>query len=438
MLYVGDSPDVLSEVLLDPNLLSSDGTVAVTSVAVSRDGALLAWATSVAGSDWLSWRVRDTATGVDLDDVVEQAKFSGATWLPDGSGFLYSAPEPPTPGEELVEDTRPMRLLLHRLGEPHTEDTVVFRDTRAAGLVLRCLDHRGRLARGLGHRGHRPAGSTARSPGGRPERRFHTALVPEMSTTATVIDSSGGTFYVLTDDSAERGRLVAIDLADPARDRWREVVAPGDATLLDVVSAGEHFLCHWLRDASSELTVHARGGELVTAIDVAPATTVSAISGHPGQRLLHWTTTSAADPGTLHRHDLATGGTEVIRRTRLGVDLAPVVSEQVFVTSADGTRVPVFLTHRADVTPSGEVATLLYGYGGFNVAMTPSFAPGMGHCGWSAVGSSPWPACAVVVSTARAGMTPDGCTTRATSSTTPVRWPSGSPTAAGRHLPASR
>ena len=379
VLFVMDAPGDEGRVLLDPNGLSDSGTVAVTSLSVTEDGSLLAYATSEGGSDWRTWHVRDVTTGVDRSDVVEWSKFGGAPWRKDGSGFFYVGMEQPAAGAEYLAESRGARLLFHRLGMPQSDDSLVYTPEDPDWLPDPAVSHDGRfLIISIGR-------------GTFPEARIEVVdledseallqgLVPDFESRAEVITSLGTTFYVLTDFRAERCRLVAVDLTFPAREGWHEVVPETADTLVAAHFFGGRFVCHYLRDAQSVLRVHDVSGTYVRDIPLAGLSSLlggavdhEGIEGKATGDTVNFGLTSFTDAGSLWRHHLGTGETRLVRRSAAHVDPEDFVTEQVRVPSDDGTLVPMFVTRRRDVIPTGEVPVLLYGYGGFDIPITPSF-----------------------------------------------------------------
>ena len=379
VLYVSGTPADEGRVLLDPNTLSDDGTTAVPAAGVTEDGSLLVYATSEAGSDWMTWRVREVETGTDREDVVEWGKYASADWLADGSGFTYTAMDAPREEAMYLEESRGARLMLHRLGTKQSEDELVFAaPDQPEWLPEGQVTEDGRYVVVTILRGTFP------------ERQLHVLdledpagglrpLIPDFGARAFVVTNVGTTFYVVTDDAAERQRIVAVDLDAPARDRWREIVPEVGDTLLEARCFGGKLVCHYLRDAHSLLRVHGLDGALVREIPVPPLSSVGAWpleegwSGRAESDLMHFRTTSFTDSGSLWSHDVATGETKLVREPGAGVDPADFVAEQVFVPSDDGTQVPMFLVRRADVTPTGDVPVILYGYGGYGIPILPAF-----------------------------------------------------------------
>jgi len=386
VLWVMDGPDARGRPLLDPNVLSDDGTTAVTSLAVTDDGSKLAYATSSAGSDWRTWHVRDVATGLDLDDVVEWSKFSSAAWRKDGTGFFYGAMEEPRQAAEYLEESRLLRIFFHHLGLSQNDDKLVFAMPEEPDwLPEAAVSDDGRFL------------IISISRGTFPEAQLHVldlddtagklqALVPDFAAKAAVVGSVGGTFYVLTDDHAEHQKVVAIDVVQPGREAWRDVIPEAGDQLLDAVLCGGRLVCHYLHDASSNLRVYELDGAHVRDIPL-PALSALAgsprehegIAGRPTSNLVHFEVTSFTQSGSQWAHNIATGETALVRPSSAPIE-GPFVTEQVFVTSDDGTRVPVFLSRRQDISANGDVPALLYGYGGFDVPVTPAFSAT--HAAW--------------------------------------------------------
>lgn len=379
VLYVMSSPDDEGRVLLDPNVLSTDGTVAVESAEASRDGDLLVYSTASAGSDWLTWHVRRVADGADLADVVEWSKFSEAVWRRDGSGFFYGAPSRPEAGLEYEGENRDLRILFHRLGTDQSEDELVF----AAPDEPDWLPHASMTSDGRFlvvdiSRGTAPESQLHVLDLDHPDRGLR-PLVDDFSIEASVVANVGDHFLLLTNEGCERRRIMETDLGEPDRSNWKEVIAEPAETLIGGRQCGGFLVCWYLKDACSVLRVHRIDGELVREIPLPPYSSLletagSCVSGHPDLDVVYFGVTSYTEPGSLWSHDLRTGDTGLIWSSAAQFDPDQYLTEQVFATSEDGTRVPILLARRREVTPSGDTPVLLYGYGGFNIPLTPSFS----------------------------------------------------------------
>jgi prolyl oligopeptidase len=387
VLFVMDGPDELGRPLVDPNELASDGTVTISGVSVTSDGSLLAYAISAKGSDWQTWRVRDTSTGDDLDDAVEWAKSDNASWRTDKSGFYYMAPEAPTPGSEYLAANSFRRILFHRIGTAQRDDEVVFASPEHPEWYPHAqVTDDGRFLVISVFAGTAPQAQIHVLDLSDPGAQLR-PLIADFDSIADLVSSKDTTFYLVTDHQAERKRLVAVDLAQPDREHWTQIIAEAPDTLLAGYKFGDKFVCHYLRSACSVLKVYGTDGgdPLEVALpghcSVADATRKGeGIEGHEGSNVMHFGLTSFADSGSLWSHDLASGETELVRPSGGVLDPERFILEQVHVTSADGTDVTMFITRRDDVDPTGDVPVLLYGYGGFDIPITPSFD--LMHAAW--------------------------------------------------------
>ncbi len=378
VLYVMESPEDEGAVLLDPNALSPDGTIAVMSAEASRDGRLLVYSTASAGSDWLTWHVRDVADRRDLPDLVEWSKFSDAVWRRDGTGFFYGASSRPEAGHEYDSETRHLRILFHRLGTGQSDDEVIFAPAEQDWLPHASMTDDGRFL------------VIDISRGSAPESQLHVLdlehpgsglqpLVGDFSVEAAVVANIGERFLLLTNDGCERRRLVAVELGAPSRSNWSEVIPESSETMIGARQCGRFLACWYLKDACSVLRVHRLEGDVVREIPLPPYSSLlevdgGYVSGHPALDIIYFGVTSYTEPWSLWSHELLTGDTRLIGSSSAGFDSGQHLTEQVFATSEDGTEVPILLSRRRGLEPSGDTPVLLYGYGGFNVALTPEFS----------------------------------------------------------------
>ena len=387
VLYVCAAPDSAGRPLLDPNSLSDDGTAAVSGVAVSEDGKLLAYSISVSGSDWQTWRVRDTDSGEDLDDLVEWSKFSTAAWRGDGSGFYYYATERPPPGVEYLAAMGQRRIMYHEIGTSQHEDKFIWSSPPGTNWYseARVTDD-GRFLVISSFVGTAPQARVNVLDLTEPTAEL-TPLIGDFESIADLAWTKNTTFYLVTDFEAERKRLVAVELERPERENWTEIIGETSDTLLSVYCFGGRFACHYLRDARSVLKIHAIDGEFIAEIPLPGYSSIAdacrlgeGISGRHDGDVVHFGLTSFAESGSLWSHDLRTGDTNLMRPSLAAIEPVAFITEQVRVTSADGTALTMFLTRRRDLRPTGDRPVLLYGYGGFDVPVTPSFS--LLHAGW--------------------------------------------------------
>ncbi|QQR73751.1 MAG: S9 family peptidase [Holophagales bacterium] len=374
VLFVQESLAEPPRLLLDPNSWSKDGTVALVGFAPSRDGRFLAYGVAEAGSDWTTFRVLDVDSGAPLADEVRWTKFSDAAWAGDGSGFFYSRYPEPKPGAAFQSLNTQMTVCFHRLGSSQSEDVVVFeRPDHPDWGFGNTVTEDGRylvITTWIGTDARHAifVRDLAEPLSGAVE------LVSGFEHEYTLVGSDGPTLYFKTDLDAPRGRLIAIDLRHPARELWREILPQQTATLASVDDLGRMFVATFLEDAASRVRCYARDGKLLRELTLDGIGSVGGFSGRSDDTETFFTFTSFTTPATVYRLDLATGEKRVFFAPKVAFDPTAFVVRQVFVPSKDGTRVPVFLVHRKGLKLDGSNPTLLYGYGGFNVSLTPYFS----------------------------------------------------------------
>lgn len=387
VLYVQESLDGEARVLLDPNRLSEDGTVALSVTAVSPDGRYLAYGVSSGGSDWREFYVRDIATGRDLPDRIQWVKFSGATWTKDGKGFFYSRYDEPAGGDALLATNRNQKLYYHVVGTPQSRDRLIYeRPDQPEWGFGTSLSHDGRylivyVSHGTDRRNRiyiKDLGDPMAPNLDAPITPLLDAFDASYSVIAIVPPASGSdaapTVYVHTDKDAPRGRIVAFPLDDPAPEKWRTIVPEGDDALQWASYVGGRIAAGYLVDASSRVRFYSLEGSPLGELPLPGIGSVGGFSGRPEDKDVFYAFTSFAQPSTIYRYDLETGENTVFHAPEVAFDPNDYETKQVFYTSKDGTRVPMFITHRKGIELDGSNPTYLYGYGGFNIPMTPGFS----------------------------------------------------------------
>ena len=381
VLYKQASLTADPETLLDPNLLSEDGTVALSTMAVSDDGRLLAYGTSASGSDWEEFRVRDVAQGRDLSDYLKWIKFSGASWTNDGAGFFYSRyPEPAD--KALTDVNRFQRLYYHRLGTDQAQDLLVYErpDQPDWGMNAEVTDD-GRYAVmhvWLGTDRRNRVYYLDLKDAKRPKVTGEVVrLLDDFDASYAFVGNDGPVFYFLTDLDAPRKRVIAIDTRHPERARWREIIPQGPDVLDGVQIIHDTFVANYMHDASSRLRLFARDGRFVKDLPLPTLGSIGGISGERKDDEMFYAFTSFLYPTTIFRYDFKSGVTSVFKAPAIDFDPSGYETKQVFYTSKDGTRVPMFITHKKGLHLDGSNPTYLYGYGGFNISLTPSFSVSM-------------------------------------------------------------
>jgi prolyl oligopeptidase len=364
-------------VLIDPNTLSKDGTVALNGVGITDDGKLMAYAISDAGSDWLTWHVKDIATGRDLPDVVEWSKFSGASWTKDNSGFFYSAYERPdkiTKESSLKMTNYFAKVYFHKLGTPQLTDALVFErpDDKELSVNGQVTDD-GRYLLISMNRGTSPNNQITIKDLVHPDAA-PIKLVTTEEAAFEPIANDGTFFWFKTTLDAPRGKVIGIDLAHPERSAWKTIIPESKNSLDAVTMVHDTLIAQYLADAQSLVEFHGRDGKLLQVYALPSIGTVGGFDGKRTDAETFFTFTNFVTPATVYRLELKSMQTTVYRQPKLAFDPAKFETKQVFYTSKDGTRVPMFLTYKKGLKLDGQNPTLLYAYGGFNISLQPAFS----------------------------------------------------------------
>jgi prolyl oligopeptidase len=422
VLYVRDGRDSPARVLLDPNALSPDGTVALSGQAASHDGHYLAYSLSTSGSDWQELHVRNVDNGRDLSDVLKWVKFSNISWTHDNKGFFYSRYDEPKSGNVMTNVNRNQKVYYHRIGQPQSRDQLVYDrpdqpdwifDARVSDdgeflivTVFQGTDVRTRLY------------FVDLDNAGKPQiDNPIVRLIDKLDAEYEFVGNRGNIFYVRTDRNAARGRIVAISIDNPREERWNTIVPEDKDALVDATMAGDDIVGNYLQDAHSSVRLFTASrneqdelrsrrpqeqqrrnpGSIYDDTSTAPITTrgaqrlgggfvqrgelplpgigtVTALSGKQGDDELFYSFTSFLSPTTIYRYDLKNRRNELFRAPKIAFDASKYETRQVFFSSKDGTQVPMFITAKKGLTLDGNNPTLLYAYGGFNISETPEFS----------------------------------------------------------------
>jgi prolyl oligopeptidase len=373
VLYWMESLEGEPQVLFDPNLLSADGTVALTNYAVSDDGKLLAYGLSAAGSDWQEWRVREVDSGRDLDDHLEWVKFSGASWMPDNQGFYYSRYDEPGEGAEYKGANYYHKLYYHRIGTPQAADELVYErpDQKEWGFGGHVTEDGHYLILYVWIGTRRENGIFYQDL--RTENAHVVELLAKFDALYDIVGSDGPIFYFLTDLEAPMSRVIAIDVTQPDRANWREVIPESEDALETVNLIGERFVATYLHDAHSRVVIFDRAGRTVREVDLPGIGSVVGFWGRQADSETFYLFSSFTTPGTVYHYDVDSGKAAVFRQPEIDFDPGDYVTKQVFYPSKDGTLIPMFISHKKGLEIDGDTPTYLYGYGGFNLAQPPGF-----------------------------------------------------------------
>ncbi|MYN45692.1 prolyl oligopeptidase family serine peptidase [Pseudoduganella sp. FT93W] len=374
VLYTMKSLADVPRLLLDPNTLAADGTVALAGLAVSPNGRYLAYSTAASGSDWNEIHVRDIDSGTDTDDHIKWVKFSQTAWLHDASGFFYSRYDEPTEATKLAAVNYFQKLYFHKIGTPQSADTLVYErpDHKDWGFSAEVSEDGHYLiingSQGTENKNRVFYKDLTRK--GAPVL----ALLEEFDAAYSFIGNDGPVFLFRTERDAPRGRVVAIDIRKPGVASWKQLVPESANTMVSASLVNNQLVIDYLSDAHSLVKVFDLKGKPLHDIELPGIGSAGGFGGKRGDSETFYSYTSFTTPTTIYRHDLKTNKSSVYRQPRVDFDPSAFEVRQEFYTSRDGTRVPMFIVAKKGLKHDGSNPTYLYGYGGFNVSLTPAFS----------------------------------------------------------------
>jgi prolyl oligopeptidase len=374
VLYTMNALDDKPRILMDPNTWSKDGTVALAGTAFSDNGKYVAYGIQEAGSDWRTWRIREIESGIILDDELKWVKFSGMSWTKDSNSLYYSRYDEPKQGAAFQSLNFNQKIYVHRVGTPQLEDVLVYKrpdhpdwgfdatvteDGRYLVItVWKGTDDKFRvLYQDLSQPNYEPVD-----------------LIDNFENEYSFVGNDGTTFYFKTDLEAPRRRLIAIDVNKPNPKDFKEIIPQTQETLRSVSFVSDLFVTSYLKDAKTQVKMHAMDGTLVREVAFPGIGSASGFGGKREHTETFYSFSSFATPPSVYRYDMLTGKSKLLRQSKVKFQPDEYEVKQIFYTSKDGTRVPMFLSHRKEIKLDGSNPTLLYGYGGFNIPLTPRFS----------------------------------------------------------------
>lgn len=360
-----------AEIFLDPNTFSEDGTTSMSGLSFSEDGSLLAYQISEGGSDWRKIIVIDTETKEQVEQALVDVKFSGVSWLAN-DGFYYSSYDKPE-GSELSAKTDQHKVYYHKLGQAQSEDTLVFGDTAEQ-------KHRYVGAKATKDGRYLFISASVSTSGNKlfikdltkPDSEFVT-VVGNTDSDTSVIDNEGSKLFLVTNLNAPNKKVVTVDASNPQPENWQDFI-PETENVLNVTLGGNTFFANYMVDAISKVKQYNKQGELIRDISLPGVGTAAGFGGKKEQTTLYYSFTNYKTPGTTYSFDVQSGESKVYRKSGIDFNSDNYTSEQVFYTSKDGTKVPMIITYKSDIKLDGSNPTILYGYGGFNISLTPRFS----------------------------------------------------------------
>ncbi|HSE42441.1 MAG TPA: prolyl oligopeptidase family serine peptidase, partial [Acidobacteriota bacterium] len=362
------------KVLLDPNTLSSDGTVALQDYAISRDAKYMAYALSSAGSDWAEWKVRDVQSAKDLSDHIKWTKFSGAEWTVDGKGFFYSRYDEPKSGQELAGLNYNQKLCYHILGTPQSEDKIIYQrpDHKEWGFYPKVSED-GQYLIVTVSRDTAPKYLIFYQALKQKDSKM-VELINEFEAEYLFLGNDGPLFWFKTNLNAPKGRVVAIDIRTPQQENWKEVVPESPDTIQSIGLINNQFIISYLKDAHSVVKEFDLNGKFLRDISIPGIGTVSGFGGKRRDTETFYAFTSYTTPTIIYRYDVKEKQIEIFREPKIDFRPTDFETTQIFYQSKDGTKVPMFITHKKGLKPDKNTPAFLYAYGGFNIPETPNFS----------------------------------------------------------------
>lgn len=375
VLYTVPNLTEKGRVLLDPNILSKDGTVALSGLDVTDDGKFLAYGLSTAGSDWEQFKVRDVATGKDRPDLIDWAKFSDISWNKDGTGFFYSRYDKPDENNKLRNQVYNHKLFFHRFGTSQSQDELIYeRPDHKDWLFSAQVTDDGRYLIVSVERGTDPKNRVFYKDLADPKSRV-IELLDQADAQYAFIDNDGPVFWFRTELNAPLGRVVAIDTSKGLPAQIQELVPESKDKLETVSSVGNRFVAGYLQDAHSTVKLFKLDGAPAGEIALPGLGTAGGFSGKRKDRETFYSFTSFTTPTEIFRYQFDQGTSNLLFKPQVKFDPDDYVTDQVFYNSADGTRIPMFVSYKKSLKRNGQNPTYLYGYGGFDISSTPSFSP---------------------------------------------------------------
>ena len=371
VLYEMDELGGEARVFLDPNSLSDDGTVALKGTYFSHDCKYMAYVISRSGSDWEEIFVMDVESGQLLEDHIEWAKFTGASWR--GNGFYYSAYDRPEgDGHEYSGKNEVHKIYYHKIGTAQSEDELYFSNP-AEPLRFYQLEVNEDETMAFLYEDGADVGNNLYVKDLRVENASFVKMTPDMKNSCLPLETIGDKIYLFTNRGAQLNKLVAADLSHPSSEFWSDIIPESDCVLEGATFVDGKIIASYLKDASTHAWVYNTAGICLKEIKL-PGVGSAGFSGRKDEPWCFYSYSSFTTPGTIYSYDMESGESKVYQKPQTAFDLSDLVSEQVFFASKDGTRIPMFITHKKDIKMDGSNPVYLYGYGGFDISLTPSFS----------------------------------------------------------------
>ncbi|WP_321286514.1 prolyl oligopeptidase family serine peptidase [uncultured Sunxiuqinia sp.] len=371
VLYITEALNEKAQVVLDPNTFSEDGTIALSGTELSEDGKYLVYMVAKSGSDWNEIFVKDIETGETLSDHIEWVKFSGLAWF--DNGFYYSAYDEPNEGDELSGSNQYQKIYYHKLGTPQNDDQLIRKDDKNPNRMFGAgiTDDKRFLLISMSEASHGNALSVKDLT---KKGADYIPLMEEINYEFHVQENIGEDLFVLTNYNAPKYRLLKININKPEEKDWVEVIPEGDEILEGTSFVGGKIVANYMEDAHSVVEIYNYDGTYEYEIELPGIGSVGGFSGKKDESVALYSYSSYNTPGEIYQYDFNKKESELFYRPEVTFNPDDFVVKQEFFESKDGTRVPMFIVHKKGIELDGDNPTLLYGYGGFNISLTPTFS----------------------------------------------------------------
>ena len=366
----GEDPST-AQVFLDPNTFKEDGTISLGGISFSKNGKILAYSISEGGSDWRKILIMDVESRKILEDTIVDVKFSGMSWYKN-EGFYYSSYDKPK-GSELSAKTDQHKVYYHKLGTKQSEDQLIYGGTEAEkhryiyGTVTED-DHYLVITPRISTTGNKLYIKDLTKP--------NSPIIPVLDNTSSntsLIDNVGSKLYLVTDKDAPNNKIVTVDASNPAPENWVDFI-PETQNVLNPSTGGGYFFAEYMVDAVSKVLQYDYNGKLIREVELPGIGSVGGFVAKKEEKELYYTFTNYVTPGSIYKYNIEKGGSELYSKPKIDFNPNDYESKQVFYISKDGTKVPMIITYKKGLELNGKNPTILYGYGGFNISLTPSFS----------------------------------------------------------------
>jgi len=371
VIYIQEGLSGTPRVFFDPNKLSSDGTIAVAEISVSHNGKYFGYMTSTGGSDWNEAYIINVTTGKQLRDHIKWIKFSGIAWK--GDGFYYSRYDEPVKGKELSQKNENHKVYYHKIGTQQSEDILTYenKDFSERNYGAQTTDDENFL---IISESETTTGNGLYALNLKTGEKKFKQIVKGFDFDYSVIDNIDNKLLVLTNDNAPKYKLILIDFKNPDKSKWETIIPETKDVLKSASLIGNKIIAEYLKDASSKAYIYSIDGKLENEVKFPCIGTAGSFSGKKGENTAFYSFTSFTFPSTIYKFDITENKSTIYYKSEIDFNTDNYETEQIFYTSKDGTKIPMFVVHKKGIELNGQNPTLLYGYGGFNISLTPGFS----------------------------------------------------------------